>query len=61
MFTFTTIAIIISMILIAFLVFLNVAFDDEKKYPSMHKLVQRIDIVTVITLLAVIIKFNLWC
>lgn len=61
MFTLTTIGIIVVMILIAFLVFLNVAFDDASKYPAMNKLVHRIDIIVILVAVAAIVKFNLWC
>jgi len=61
MFTRTTIGIIAAIFYVALLVFLNIAFDDEKKYPSMSKLVQRINTATIVVLLAVIIKFDLWC
>ena len=61
MFTRTTIGIIAAIFYVALLVFLNIAFDDEKKYPSMSKLVQRINTATIVVLLAAIIKFDLWC
>lgn len=61
MFTRTTTGIIAAIFYVALLVFLNIAFDDEKKYPSMSKLVQRINTATIVVLLAVIIKFDLWC
>lgn len=61
MFTRTTIGIIAAIFYVALLVIANIEFDDEKKYPSMNKLVRCIDGVTVIVALAVVVKFNLWC